>query len=353
MSNPTATRGRVLLGATGDGDDWRNLRAFLLKLGCQISLFDAASQAGDDGLEAVLPRPDGVDQAIVVVAGTDRPEVAGETRRLAHLIGVLRGRYGERGVIVLQEADLDSFLSGTGISELRYEPGNIRARFGEVAARLSEGTEPSGTLTTPWVERFGISEGALASEAWLILGVLAVVAALLFAVGVPVLGRGGREGDGAGATTVATVGSALGSDTIVAAPGTFPGGAGQPGADRGSVAGLPARCTIDTGPGVVLPAVIDCEGVGGVRVDGDPGPWHEAISAVTMDLGVVGTASMVSTAATGGDIPLDGGQRQSLEPYDPQLGVTSLVFEFSANGQRVALHQNGGDDAVMVFALDL
>jgi len=370
VSNPTAKRptGRVLLGITGEGEDWSELRDHLGDVGWKVEPFDATVWPDQAGPESALPRLAGVDLAVLVVG---RPEGHNERmtlQSLAHLTGLLQGHLGYRRVLVLVENEVDALLRGTGVSELSYERGDIRSRFAEIDAHLSESTSPPARLArsgaTPLLGRFGRAESQVAPEVWMVLGVLAVAAALVGVIGYQIV-AGPVTGESASEQISATAANA---DDAVAGPTVSdtspvpvePDPATDPdfGAEGGRVDGLPATCVVDTPPGDVLELELSCEGVGGLRSEGFLGPWHSEISAISVDAGVVGDVLIESPSASESVtlVPLEPLERQSLESYDSLIGVEQIVLEFSANNQQVTLYQRsdrGGRELILTFSLDL
>ena len=385
----TRNRGRVLLGHTGESDDWQELQAYLVKAGRNVVLFDATMRADRTGLQGELPgRLDEFELAIVMVSKPVGRLDGVSVRSLVHLTGLLQGAIGYDRVLVLTDREVEPFVHGLGVAEFAYETGDIRARFPQVSSLLGSSEEvgevkgaPFGTTTArapsplaPWLDRFGLEGAPVAPEIWMVLGVIAVLAALAGVIGYqvfsdPVLDTAGVEieelppADDVD-TDEATV------DDEVAAPSTSvsPGlgsapadGSGPPvglGVDDGRFDGLPATCVLSTASGEIIGREIDCEGTGGLRVEGFLGPWHSEISEISMDSGVVGEVEIEprpgATSAT--RVQLQPVARQSLEPYDSLFGVQRMRFEFSANNQRVVLHQQagrGGAELTLTFSLDL
>jgi hypothetical protein len=113
---------------------------------------------------------------------------------------------------------------------------------------------------------------------------------------------------------------------------------------------------IETAKDRLLPETISCEGIGGLRVDGHRGPWHNEIYELTTDSGVVGDIVMESPAGGEDRQPLEPAGEQLLAPLGSRFGVLRLELVFSANGQQVTLRQDddlGGNVASLTFGLDL
>ena len=358
MSNPTAIRplGRVLLGATGEGEDWSALRDHLVGLGWQVDLFDPTPHAGPG---TGLPHLRGVDMAILMATPLDRRSGA-TASYLAYLAGILQGALGDRRVLALVENEAGGLVTGTSVAELRYERDNIQARLPYVTSLLAElNAQSSQPFVTPWLERFGIVDGRVAPEMWLALGALAVIAAVLGVLTYQFVGGSTNELSAELADSddlVDSVDRSLGSttnDPSVLGPETA-AGLGPP--EQGSIEGLPAFCVIETANDQLLPETISCDGIGGLRVEGHRGPWHNQIYELTSDLGVVGHIVTEPSAGVEIRVPLEPVGEQLLEPLGSRFGVQRLELIFSANGQQVTLHQAGelGDnEATLTFGLDL
>lgn len=366
MASPAGTRlrGRVLVGTTGDDDDWEPLQAHLKSAGWRVDVFIISDDPDREGPEEMLPRLAGVDMAILIVGqsqvGVGNPPI----RNLIHLAGVLQGKLGYQRVLMLVDDGVTPFLTGTGVPEQTFSRGDLKAHFPKIDAKLAQVTavqhRTADSRMIATLDRFGLSQSGTPPEYWLVLGVLVVLAALAgvaafqaFAGPVEVASSdGGAGGD-------AEIGSDVGGDGA-AGPSidSDPAGGLGLGVEEGRVDGLPARCTIATGQGEIVPSVVDCEGIGGLRTDGFLGPWHSEISDVSMDPGVVGEVFIGPSADAASEtrVRLVQPTRQSLEPYNSLSGVERLVFEFSANNQRVTLHQRGdrgGAELTLTFTLDL
>lgn len=363
MSNPTAMKplGRVVLSATGHGEDWSALRDHLVGLGWQVDLFDPTPRDDATFPEPTLPLLDGVDLAILLATSSGRAESAAN-RRLVYLAGVMQGTLGDRRVLALLENEVGPLLDGTSLTELRYQPGTIGVHFPQILAVLGETSAKGGqSLVTPWLERFGVVDGRVAPEMWLALGALAVIAAVVGVFGYQLFG----SSNGRLSAEVAEIGgvvttSGLGpGSTSNGLPELGSGSSGAFGSEAdGSVLGLPARCVVNTGGGVVFSDVIPCEGVGGIRVEGFPGPWHNEIGRVSLEAGVLGEAMMEADQAGADSDPvvLESGGTSELDSRGSSFGVAQLVFIFTANGQEVALSQlsgRAGNTVTLTYGLDL
>lgn len=347
MSNRTTIGpvGRVLLGASGEADDWRDLHAHLGELGWRVDLFDASPRLDGDGPEASVPSLDGVDVAILILGKPAPGTAVAERLELHHLVGVMQGRLGEQRVVVLDE-NHDPLLERTGVHRHVYESGNVAAVFPEISDVLhSISAAPQRSPTTPWPERFGIAEGRIAPELWLGLGPLMVFVALAFVIGYQLLD------DTVGDEETQTIEE---TGPVLPPAGPVPS---TPISDAGRVGAFPAACTVSIPPGGVVPREIPCDGAGGLLADGFLGPWHNEVSSISVDPGVVASVTLTSQPPdAGARIQLRPVPEQSLEPYDSLAGVDQIDLEFSSNGQQVVLHQRedrGGNRLTLTFTLDL
>ena len=380
----------MLLATTGEGEDWVELRAHLHDVGWHTQPYDASTRPDNPGADMALPLLDDIDLAMLVVTRAEGAASGRAVQNLIHLNGLLQGKLGPKRVLVLVEDRVDSFLHGTGSSELTFERGNIRSRFTQIDALLGEGTAATpgrvGSALTPWLERFGIAENELAPEVWMVAGVMAVLAALAGVIGfqvfsdpviddevqvVDVSDDGGSADDLVTGDATTVEGGASDATAVDGSDGAPEDGAtttippGGPtltvdlgGAERGRADGLPATCVISTRSGELIPETIDCEGLGGLEASGSLGPWHNVISSVSGDPGVAGEIYIEPRPGVAEPtvVALAPPGPQDLEVHDSRYGVDRLELQFSANGQQVILEQPetlGGDRLVLTFSLDL
>ncbi|MFV0260016.1 MAG: hypothetical protein ACK5PP_16385 [Acidimicrobiales bacterium] len=134
------SRGHLVLGSAGDGNDWSALYRYLRDEGWRVDLFDAVPQAGGDGVEEAMPPLDGVYAALVVLARSRRRGEIPASGRLHHTVGVLQGQLGFGRVMVLSERDMDAYPSATGVTEVRFDRDDIAAVLGQVDELLAEMT---------------------------------------------------------------------------------------------------------------------------------------------------------------------------------------------------------------------
>ena len=367
----------------GGGDDWNALRNRLEASGWVVTPveMEVVLERGDPTAE--MPRLDGVALAILVVGSSETESNLQATRGLLFLTGLLQGKLGRRKVLVLVEDGVDAFLRGTGVPELSYKAGNIQSRFPQIVATLRDldAGAPKGWLRAgleQWLKRYGLQDTAT-SPAWLVAAGVLLLIVFLRLVYLFVADPVPSASDDAGGTrngSVATVedgtvsgadpgGTLVGSSDGVAGPVTTdppivpPVSGGElPGGDSGRVETLPTSCILSTQPDEVTPGRIACDGNGTLTASGFLGPWHQEISAVTLEQGVVGEAHMQRAPDDTSEtrVQLNPGQRVELEPYGSAGGTERLELEFSANNQTVIVHQapgRGGSELVLTFTLDL
>ena len=352
--------GRVVLGATGEGADWRVLRDELVGRGWQVDLFDPTPR--DDGLgpEAELPLLHGVDLAILLATSPSRTDETAANRRLVYLAGHLEQALGPKQVLFVRERGVSSLVSGTNVPELEYTPGRIAMLMPRITGRLAENSVPPTPrpLLGSWLQRVGFVDRRLPPEAWLVLALVLVLAAplvgfLLYQLLRPATGLTSEAAE----TTVPVISSeAVGGEQPPAGPEPTNGDPVRSGAgaDDGSVTGLPARCVIDTRRNVVLPEVVPCEGAGGVRVEGYRGPWHLEFHTLETDLGVIVEVFMETGPNVDG-VTVTPAVVNDLEGFGSRGGVEELVVAFTADGQSLHITQRagrGGNEARLVFALE-
>lgn len=359
VNSPTAPKqgARILLGTSGQGTDWSALRDHLEHLGWQVDLFDPMSKSVEDGAEAAVPMLDGVELALLL-ASADDVDTDAATERLSYVAGLLRGQLGTKRLTLLLDRDMAPFPAGSGVTSFRYRPGELRAWFPQIDAQLTElQNRNQESALIPWMERFGINDGRVAPETWLVLGGLVLLAAIVGVFGYQVFGDTPTQLLAEPASNSVTEGDP-------ASPGQSPdvsvANSGQEAVNAigdGSLSELPARCVVDTSRDVVFTPIIRCDGVGGLAVDGFAGPWHRAIAEVRPDLGVLGDVVYEAgdDGATGRREPLVSGQPLSLETGDDAPHVEQLELVFTGQGQRVELVQPAGSGdrrVVLTFGLE-
>ncbi|MEM8922966.1 MAG: hypothetical protein AAGD35_05645 [Actinomycetota bacterium] len=360
--------GRVVLGATGEGSDWRVLRDELVGRGWQVDLFDPSPREDDAGPEAELPLLGGVDLAILLATSPLGEEGTAANRRLVYLAGHLEQALEQpERVLFLREEGLPSLAEGTNVEEFEFAPGRIELLMPRITGRLAQNSVPTPPppMFAPWLERFGVVDRRLPPEALIVLGLLMMLAAPI--IGLVLYQWLYPSSPGPLATEVAGPAAdepAIGSaevadgaevrspvDTIAPTP---EGVVRTEGADGGSVTGLPARCVIDTRKGVVIPAVIACQGRGQLRIDGYRGPWHNQFGTLEADLGVIVEVYMETGRNIDG-ITVPPAVVNDLEAFGATGGVQEIILVFTADGQQVAIGQRNGrgqNRATFVFALE-
>jgi hypothetical protein len=343
---------RVVLVVADDGSEWQGVRDQLVLTGWQVELVDLHGFVTVATAEDILPPMDGVRAAVVMVGSEIRSQPGIEGRKLGLMIAYLQGKLGVGQVIGLVELSQIPFTQEFGLVTVTYpSSGPGTAELTSLLSLLS----PASSSGLSHESRVVRALRTIRPEAWLVLGPLVALGAFLIVFGLGWLNwRAG--GDDLVAVDIdvglldPVVPSSLFADRL---PDDSVGSRDVP----APLAELPVRCVIDTSRhGQALPADIACDGAGRLVLEGFAGPWHNEISSVAMDSGVVGTVTMEprSDRPAPAPIQLPSGQEQSLEPHDPSFGVDRLELVFGADRQRVVLRQasaRGGGVATLTFVL--
>jgi hypothetical protein len=118
---------------------WRDLKDHLQdQHGYPVEAYETGSRAGHavrDVLEEMLNKSS---FAILVMTGEDET-ASGELRarqNVVHEAGLFQGKLGFNRAIALVENGVETFSNISGIQQIRFEVGQIRATFGDVLATL-------------------------------------------------------------------------------------------------------------------------------------------------------------------------------------------------------------------------
>lgn len=361
---------RVLVVSASESQDSADLVDYLSALGWRVETFDPAPRGDSRHTERGLPLLGGVAMAIILISGPEAEDSALQ-RRLLLVSGELKGVLGARSMLALVEDDAGPVLADTDIAEIRYNRDDIESRLPRVVSRLGQGplgladaARPTG-MVTPWPERFGVTNGRVPAEILVALGLVAVVFSVVAVIWYQFFDseRGPLAAEVAGTGSVATTEpptSGSGGSFSTIAPGGDGGLDRALGpADAGSLAGLPARCVVETPKGRQFEGPIACdEGVGGIEFRGSPGPWHNEIAEIVTEPGVLGEVAMEprSGRSTAEVVELASGGASDLAIHGSAFGIERLTFVFTANGQEVLLRPltgQEGDIATLVYRLDL
>lgn len=136
MTTKTAARtdGKIFIGH-GRSAVWRDLKDFIQdRLHLPWEEFNREPTAGKSTKERLEEMLDASSFALLVMTGQDGA-ADGKTRARAnviHEVGLFQGRLGFERAIVLLEQGCEEFSNITGITQIRFPQGNVRAQFEEV-----------------------------------------------------------------------------------------------------------------------------------------------------------------------------------------------------------------------------
>jgi predicted nucleotide-binding protein len=125
---------KVFIGH-GRSQAWTILRDFFTnKLGISYEEFNSEPRAGYSTKEVLVSMLNRTKFAFLVMTGEDEHEDKKLHARenVIHEIGLFQGRLGFEKAIILYEQGCEEFSNITGITQIRFPKGNIRAAFEEV-----------------------------------------------------------------------------------------------------------------------------------------------------------------------------------------------------------------------------
>ena len=126
--------GRVFIGH-GRSVIWRELKDFLeSRLGLQVDEFNRVPSAGRTTTERLSAMMDSADMALLVMTGEDEQSDRKVRARenVVHEVGLFQGRLGFERAIVLLEDGCEEFSNITGLGQIRFPKGKIKAAFEEI-----------------------------------------------------------------------------------------------------------------------------------------------------------------------------------------------------------------------------
>ncbi len=123
----------------GHSSLWRELKDYLESLqGFQIAAYESDPRAGYS-IKEVLQRLLAQASFAILIHTAEDEQLEGDLRareNVVHETGLFQGRIGFERAIVLREDGCHPFSNNSGINEIRFSKGNIRATFGEVVTTL-------------------------------------------------------------------------------------------------------------------------------------------------------------------------------------------------------------------------
>lgn len=353
----------------------------------------------DDDIEDMV---DGIGLAFLVVRGGDAAGSGRSTSSMQRLLvgaGNMQGKMERNRVVLLVEDSVHDLESNVGLSTIPFSANQGDKLLDEILGRIrtvypghreppQASTNGDASVVDPHVRQPILvqAQSAKLKVAWLFLAIVAIVAIIplsrafsssaddeteaespgppattQLSAGVIAGAMSGGSSSQVGGTT-ATVSpepaapNAPGDDDAVAVDRRSPT---APAADPGSSDLLPGSCVLDVSEGVLDAERVLCSGVGGVKIEGPPGPWHNVIDAVALDDGVIGSLDfeLRSNGTTDGPPTIDlvPGSNE-LNAADSRFGVDVVRLWFSADNQHAHLIRRNGDvleELTLTFLLDL
>lgn len=128
------TDGKIFIGHGGSAV-WRDLKDFIqdrLRLGWEE--FNREPTAGKSTKERLEEMLDASSFAFLVMTAEDETADGKMQARanVIHEVGLFQGRLGFERAIVLLEEDCEEFSNITGITQIRFPRGNVKAQFEEI-----------------------------------------------------------------------------------------------------------------------------------------------------------------------------------------------------------------------------
>jgi predicted nucleotide-binding protein len=129
---------RIFVGHGGPNSLWRELKDYVEQFNVQVETFETQPRFGKTAKEVLREMLDRADLAFLIHTGED--ETAENRMRarqnVVHETGLFQGKLGFDRAIVLREEGCEDFSNLSGVQEIRFPVGNIRAAFGDVASVL-------------------------------------------------------------------------------------------------------------------------------------------------------------------------------------------------------------------------
>ena len=134
-ASPTTSTGNKVFVGHGRSPIWRELKEFVEhRLGLQADEFNRVSVAGITTTERLGSMLDASGFAFLIMTGEDE-QADGKVRareNVVHEAGLFQGRLGFRRAIVILEEGCQEFSNITGLGQIRFPKGNIKAAFEEI-----------------------------------------------------------------------------------------------------------------------------------------------------------------------------------------------------------------------------
>lgn len=125
---------RVFIGH-GQSPQWRELKEFLQdRLGLQADEFNRVPVAGTSTTSRLSQMLDSAAFAFLIMTAEDEQADGSKVARanVIHEVGLFQGRLGFEKAIVLLEEGCAEFSNITGLSQIRYPPNNISAKYEDI-----------------------------------------------------------------------------------------------------------------------------------------------------------------------------------------------------------------------------
>jgi predicted nucleotide-binding protein len=137
--------GKVFIGHGGKSKEHLQLGVWLSDEGLEWEVFDREPTAGLSTKERLSVMLDNAQIAFLLMTAEDETATGRVRARenVVHEVGLFQGRLGFTKAIVLLEDGCDEFSNISGIGQIRFPAGNIRAAFDEIRKVLQrEGILP-------------------------------------------------------------------------------------------------------------------------------------------------------------------------------------------------------------------
>ncbi len=360
---------RVLIGRGGADRPFRLLADGLRREGYQVDELASSPVGAHSTGTATQDVLGKIDMAFLIVRESDAKDNGGPVRpfqRVVREAGVIQGQLGMDRVVLLVEETVEGLSADTGIATIRFPAGMPEAVLNDVLSSIRFAFPPRvrDLRAQPPIMEQARSDAL--KLPWLLVAAVCLLAFIPFVLAIRAMGADSADDpdlsiqqlDGlAGALTAGAQSNGLDS----AVPGD--GEALAPQAPSlpfgGDDALLPVTCRLDLSSGRLSDETIECDGAGGLAIEGFSGPWHTEIGQVAVSPGVVG--ELVYEPRSDGLTPgtntvelLPG--TVTLDQSDATFGVDNVVLQFSAQDQHIHLLQadsRGGEAVTLIFSLGL